>query len=58
MNHVLRKLGMRPTPPGRSTLADAVKRTAYQGVKRGGDQEPVLGKSIESRFSHASFFNR
>ena len=43
MNHVLRKLGMHPTPPGSSILADAVKRTAYQGVKR--------AAAIKSRFS-------
>lgn len=34
MNHVLRKLGLRPTPPGHSRVSDAVKRTAYKGVKR------------------------
>ena len=34
MNHVLRKLGIHPAPPGKSALSDAVKRTAYQGVKR------------------------
>jgi hypothetical protein len=34
VNHSLRRLGLRPVPPGQSAWRDAVKRSAFGGVNR------------------------
>jgi len=34
INHSLRRIGLRPTPPGKSAWRDAAKRSAFSGVSR------------------------